>query len=83
MEKRKSLTVHYRRFDDPTGSTNGTTLEACIRAAMANQNGEALSDHWNRRAWSVPPGDTDTLLMNLYHDDGQGFFAFFAACWGR
>lgn len=75
MGKRKSLSVHYRRMDDPVGALNGATLEARIRGALADQfDGGALSEHWKRRAWNVPPDDSDTLLMNLYHDDGDGFF---------
>lgn len=75
MPERKSLTVHYRRMDDPVGALNGATLERCIRGALANQfNGGALSEHWNGRAWIVPPDKTDTLLMNIFHDDGISFF---------
>jgi len=75
MTDRKSLTVHYRRMDDPVGALNGATLEARVRGAMADQfAGGALSAHWNRRAWLVPPDNTDTLLMNIFHDDGVSFF---------
>lgn len=75
MTERKSLTVHYRRMDDPVGALNGATLEARVRGALAHHfGGGALSQHWNRRAWLVPPDNSDTLLMNLYHDDGVSFF---------
>lgn len=75
MVKRKPLTVHYRRMEDPVGALNGSTLEAVVRAAITNpHNGEALSGHWKRRAWLVPPDNTDTLLMNVFHDDGISFF---------
>lgn len=75
MTERKSLTVHYRRMDDPVGALNGATLEVRVRGALAHQiDGGALSQHWNRRAWLVPPDNSDTLLMNLYHDDGVSFF---------
>lgn len=75
MPNRKSLTVHYRRMDDPVGALNGGTLETRIRAAMAHvADGGPLSDHWNRRAWIVPPDNADTLLMNVFHDDGVSFF---------
>ena len=75
MTERKSLSVHYRRMDDPVGALNGMSLEAAIRNAMADQvNGGLLSQHWNHRAWLVPPDSTDTLLMNLFHDDGVSFF---------
>jgi len=75
MTERKSLTVHYRRMDDPVGALNGATLEERVRGALADQfNGGALAEHWNRRAWIVPPDNSDTLLMNLYHDDGVSFF---------
>lgn len=75
MTERKSLTVHYRRMDDPVGALNGATLEARVRGALAHQfDGGALSQHWNSRAWLVPPDNSDTLLMNLYHDDGISFF---------
>lgn len=75
MTGRKSLTVHYRRADDPVGALNNVTLEACVRAALADQfDGCVLSEQWNRRAWVVPPDNSDTLLMNIYHDDGVSFF---------
>lgn len=75
MTQRKSLTVHYRRMEDPVGALNGNTLEAKVRAALAHvHDGGALSEHWNRRAWIVPPDNTDTLLMNVFHDDGTSFF---------
>lgn len=75
MTERKSLTVHYRRMDDPVGALNGATLEARVRGALAHHfGGGALSQHWNRRAWLIPPDNSDTLLMNLYHDDGVSFF---------
>ncbi|MBC2859877.1 hypothetical protein [Stappia sp. 28M-7] len=37
-------------------------------------DGGPLSEHWNRRAWAVPPDASDTLLMNIYHDDNISFF---------
>ena len=75
MPERKSLTVHYRRMDDPVGALNGATLEGRIRGALADEfGGGALAEHWNRRAWVVPPDNTDTLLMNIFHDDGVSFF---------
>lgn len=75
MVERKSLTVHYRRMDDPVGALSGGTLEARIRSALGDvYDGGALSGHWKRRAWLVPPGNTDTLLMNVFHDDGISFF---------
>ena len=75
MTERKSLTVHYRRMDDPVNALNGTTLEAGIRGALAHRvDGDELSAHWNHRAWLVPPDNSDTMLMNIYHDDGISFF---------
>lgn len=75
MVERKSLTVHYRRMDDPVGALQGQTLEAGLRGAMAHiHDGGALSGHWNRRAWLVPPDNSDTYLMNVFHDDGVSFF---------
>ena len=75
MGKRKSLTAHYRRMDDPVGALNGETLETCIRGALADTyDGGPLSEHWSRRAWLIPPDNLDTLLMNVFHDDGKSFF---------
>lgn len=75
MTERKSLTVHYRRMDDPVGALNGATLEAALRGALLHQfDGGPLSEHWKRRAWLVPPDNADTMLMNIYHDDGISFF---------
>lgn len=37
-------------------------------------DGGRVSEHWKRRAWLVPPSDDETLLMNVYHDDGSFFF---------
>ncbi|MFT4091316.1 MAG: hypothetical protein QM645_11330 [Asticcacaulis sp.] len=73
--ERKPLTVHYRRMADPTGALRGQTLERWVREALVQEfDGGAISGHWKRRAWLVPPGDTDTYLMNVYHDDGESFF---------
>lgn len=75
MAKRKASRVHYRRMDDPVGALNGVTLEAAIRGALANQhNGVRLQDHWKDRARLVPPDETETLLLNIFHDDGASFF---------
>jgi hypothetical protein len=75
MAVRKSLTVHYRRIEDPVGALSGSTLETLIRSALAHvYQGGALSEHWKRRALIVPPDNTDTLLMNVFHDDGTSFF---------
>ncbi|MEE2922999.1 MAG: hypothetical protein VYC38_14655 [Pseudomonadota bacterium] len=62
-------------MDDPVGAFGGSTLESCIRHAMAEEHdGGPLSEHWNRRALLVPPGNSDTLLMNIFHDDRGSFF---------
>ncbi|MBZ0164638.1 MAG: hypothetical protein K8H74_18235 [Notoacmeibacter sp.] len=75
MPERKSLTVHYRRMEDPVGALNGGTLETRVRSALQHVvDGGPLSEHWNRRAWVVPPEKSDTLLMNVFHDDGVSFF---------
>lgn len=75
MTERKSLTVHYRRMDDPVGALNGISLEAAVRSALLHQfDGGQVSDHWKRRAWLVPPDRSDTMLMNIYHDDRVSFF---------
>ena len=75
MAARKPLTVHYRRMDDPTDGLNGLTLEAGIRGAMADQvDGGRLSDHWRHRARVIPPENADTMLVNIFHDDDDGFF---------
>ena len=75
MVERKSLTVQYRRMEDPVGAFNGATLEVAIRSAMTvATNGTTISANWNERAWSYPPDNTDIYLMNLYHDDGISFF---------
>ena len=69
MTDRKSATVHYRRMEDPVNALKGDTLEARIRSALADQfNGGVLSEHWSRRAWNRAE-NSDTLLMNIYHDD--------------
>ena len=75
MTVKKGQTVHYRRADDSFGAFNGTTLEQRIRSALTHSHdGETLAKHWKRRAWSVPPDNSETILMNLYHDDGISFF---------
>jgi hypothetical protein len=75
MADRRQLTVHYRKMEDPVGALRGQTLEALIRAAIEqHHDGGALSGHWKRRALLVPPENADTLLMNVFHDDGQSFF---------
>ena len=73
--ERQSVTIHYRRLEDPTGAFGGKTLHAALRRAMSHTvEGEKLSDHWKRRAWIVPPVAEDTLLMNLHHDHRDHFF---------
>jgi hypothetical protein len=53
----------------------GKTLESCVRDAMKTvRNGSPISGKWQERAWEVPPDKSDTLLMNVYHDDGISFF---------
>jgi hypothetical protein len=75
MTVRKSLTVHYRKVEDPVGAMEGRTLEALVRSSLASiHDGGPLSEHWKRRAWLVPPDNTDTLLMNVFHDDGASVF---------
>lgn len=75
MSARKSLTVHYRRMEDPVGALAGNTLETAVRAALQDSHdGGKLSEHWERRAFVVPPDKADTLLMNVFHDDGTSFF---------
>ena len=75
MPDRKSLTVHYRRMEDPVGALNRGTLETHVRNALQHiVKKEPLSKHWKHRAWIVPPDQSDTLLMNIFHDDGVSFF---------
>jgi hypothetical protein len=72
---RQSVTIHYRRLEDPTGSFGGKSLQAAIRRAMSHHIGdEKVSDHWKRRAWDVPPSNEETFLMNLHHDHRDYFF---------
>ena len=69
------VTVHYRRLEDVTGAFGSQTLETTVREAMNYDGGGGkLSAHWKRRAWLVPPGSEDTLLMNLHHDGGNYYF---------
>ena len=57
------------------GALNGTTLELAVRKAMDMPiNGTTISANWNERAWLFPPENTDTYLMNIFHDDGISFF---------
>ena len=75
MAGRKPLTVHYRRMEDPVGAMNGTTLELAVRDAMGIPvNGTTISANWNERACFFSADNTDTYLMNVYHDDGISFF---------
>jgi hypothetical protein len=72
---RQSVTIHYRRLEDATGAFGKHTLESAIRNAMNRQrNGEKISARWQHRAYLIPPGAEDTLLMNLHHDGGDHFF---------
>jgi hypothetical protein len=73
--ERQSVTIHYRRLEDPTGAFGGRTLHGALRRAMNHTiEKEKLSEHWKRRAWIVPPTAEDTLLMNLHHDHRDYFF---------
>lgn len=72
---RQSVTVHYRRLQDATGSFGQRTLQTALRHAMNHAiQGEKLSDHWKHRAWIVPPAAEETLLMNLHQDHRDYFF---------
>lgn len=72
---RQPVTIHYRRLQDVTDAFNGKTLEQAIRSAMGQHlDGGAISEHWKKRAWVVPPANDDTLLMNVHHDAGDSFF---------
>lgn len=74
MVDRKSITVHYRRLEDPVGAMGGISLEAALRSAMAcRHEGALIKERVNNRAWAIPNQD-DTFLMNLYHDDGVSYF---------
>jgi hypothetical protein len=71
---RQAVTVHYRRLADATGAFGKLTLEAAVRKAMNSQSdGGKISAHWKRRAWLIPPGSDETLLMNL-HSDGATYY---------
>lgn len=75
MTARKSLTVHYRRLADVTNAFKRTTLESAIRTAIAHRiDGVAISEVWRSRAWAPADEGGDTMLMNVYHDDGGSFF---------
>jgi len=75
MAERKSLTVHYRRLEDSVGAFGDDSLESKIRDAIAEDVGDGpLSAQWIRRAWQVPPDNSDTLFMNIFHDDEVSFF---------
>jgi hypothetical protein len=72
---RQPVTVHYRRLEDVTGAFGKQTFEAAVRKAMNHQiEGGKVADHWQRRAWLVPPGSEDTLLMNIKQDGGSYYF---------
>jgi hypothetical protein len=74
-QSRQLVVVHYRRLEDVTGAFGSQTLETAVRKAMNHDGGGGkLSAHWKRRAWLVPPGSEDTLLMNLHHDGGSYYF---------
>ena len=73
--QRQSVTVHYRRLEDPTGAFGELNLEAAIRKALNHIiDGGKVSEHWKRRAYVIPPSTEETLLMNLRHDGGGFYF---------
>ncbi len=75
MISRKSLTVHYRRLSDATNAFSGTSLEDAIRNAVEHKiEGTRLKSSWKLRAFDPSPGQSDTYLMNLYHDDSETVF---------
>lgn len=72
--QRQPATIHYRRLVDVTNAFNSKTLESAVREALSQKvSGSALSEHWKKRAWLVPPGNQDTLLTNIF-ENGDGFF---------
>jgi hypothetical protein len=72
---RQSVTVHYRRLQDATGSFGQRMLQSALRHAMSHTiEGEKLSEHWKHRAWIAPPAAEETLLMNLHQDHRDYFF---------
>ena len=75
MPNRKQVTIQYRRHEDVTGAFSGLTLEAVVRQAMSRDyGGGSLREHWQRRAWQMPPGNEDTLFVNINHDGGSHYF---------
>lgn len=75
MPDRKQITVHYRRLEDLTGAFNHQTLEEAVRLAITQDLGQGpLTQHWQRRAWLMPPSNEDTLFVNLHHDGGSYIF---------
>lgn len=72
---RQPVTVHYRRLSDATGAFGAESLEGAIRKAMNHHTDSGkVSDHWNQRAYVIPPSAEDTLLMNVFHDGGDFYF---------
>lgn len=75
MSNKKSITVHYRRMENNVNMVNGPSLEKAIRSAMAtSKGGIRISDNWIMRAYPVPADNESTYLMNIFHDEGVGFF---------
>jgi hypothetical protein len=75
MAERQPVRIQYRRLDDVRRAFGANSLETAIRQAMNTQiTGGSPSQHWKQRAWEVPPDGGDTILMNLFHDNGNYFF---------
>lgn len=73
--ERQTVTIHYRRLEDVTGAFGTRSLHTALRAALKHEvDGQQLGEHWRRRAWTVPPSDEDTYLMNLHNDHREYFF---------
>jgi hypothetical protein len=73
--QRQPVTIHYRRLEDATGAFGTRTLHTALRASLKHEvEGRRLGEHWGRRAWTVPPSDEDTYLMNLHSDHREYFF---------
>jgi hypothetical protein len=76
MAARKTVTLRYRKFEDPVNAAAGMTLEQAIRDAMATPiDGTRLSRRWRLRQWRNPDDDTETMFTNHFRDGRNYLFA--------
>lgn len=71
----KRVVIRYREFTDPVNATDGTTLEAAIRAALqTRENNVAIGSRWAKRIRRDPDDNHEHMVANHVRDGATYVF---------